>query len=285
MSREINLSQQEKAYLFPTLPNKNNISTDSSKENKESKDFRLIFDSIYSMSSPKQAKAVLNILHYFFKKSQLKDKVLVDATAHVGGNTFPFIGKVKKLICCEIQTLTSQLLQHNINVYSKLFLPNLQKNDNTKNNEVLVLNQDFVQFDFQRYKPNIIIVDAPWGGPNYRRRKDKDLYLSNEKFFTNLATVRKEPDPNLSLSSLLLDVWFPEESVEIVILKVPTQYPTHFLILQHCKFPYYRNVNIVKPNGGWTSYKLLVFSKHKPEVEIPREFMCEPIPYRSFKPI
>ena len=111
----------------------------------------------------------------------------------------------------------------------------LEASSKTKNYEVI--NQDFTKFDFDTCKPDILFVDPPWGGKNYKELKDKEMYLS------------KKP-----MSKLLMDIWvhYPD----LIILRVPTSYPTQKLIPLE-KIGHYENINL-RTKSGRIIYKLLV---------------------------
>ena len=215
--------------------------------------FRLTNISLFSIAPPDHAQVTVQLLKKYYTAGELKTKTYVDGTSNVGGNIFPIVPLVKKIICVEIGNLTSKLLQHNLQTAC------------TKKNlaKTLVLNKDFTKFNFKKYKPDIMFVDPPWGGKNYKKIKDKELYLS------------KKP-----MSKLLVNKWIP--AVDLIILRVPAGYPTRRLI-NFQKIKYYTHVRL-KTDYGRTIYKLLIFSKTPPISPIPSDIIVKSVNYKSFHP-
>ena len=213
--------------------------------------FRLTETSLFSIAPPDHAAVTTMILKKFYSPRQLKNKIYVDGTSNVGGNVLPVIPIVKKLIAVEIDKTTSQLLRHNIN----------EMYTNAKN--VTVLNQDFVDFDFKKHSPDILFIDPPWGGKNYKELKDKEMYLSGK-----------------AMSKLLINIW--AKYPDLIILRVPTKYPTKKLIPID-KMGFFKQVNL-KTKNGRTIYKLLIFAKQKPQKRISGNITVTAVPYKLFHP-
>jgi len=232
MAKEINLPNDELRQLFPEG------------------NFRLTDVSLFSVAPPDHAKVTKDILLKFYSESKLKDMVYVDGTSNVGGNVFPIIPLVKKLIAVEIDELTSQILKHNIGIA----YPNIKN--------ATVINEDFTKFDFEKHNPQILFVDPPWGGTKYKDRKDKELYLSGIPMAELFKTWAKYPD--------------------LIILRVPTLYPTKKLIKTD-DIGYFKQVNI-KNKSGRTIYKLLVFAQKSPRQKLKTNHTVKAVPYRFFSP-
>jgi len=233
MPYEVKLPKDESIQLFPPG------------------NFRLTDQSLFSTSPPDQSEIIKEILLAFYSKDQLKKMTYMDGTSNVGGNVFPIIPLVKKMIAVEIDELTSEILIHNIK----------EAQPDAKN--TIVLNEDLVKFDFEKHKPDILLVDAPWGGKKYRELKDKELYLSGNK-----------------MSKLLMDIWvhYPD----VILLKVPTQYP--FPKKNKAKMGYFKQINF-KNKSGRTVYKILVLAKNNPKSKIKTNYTIRAVPYKFFHPV
>ena len=235
MAKEITLPKKELSQLFPAG------------------NFRLTNVSLFSIAPPDHAKITVDILKKYYTSKQLKTKTYVDGTSNVGGNIFPVAKLVKKMICVEIDKLTSEILEHNLRTFYT------QKNFK----KIQVLNEDFTKFNFKKHNPDILFIDPPWGGKKYKQLKDKEMYLSG-----------------VPMSKLLMDQW--AVIADLIILRVPMAYPTHRLISVN-KIRNFRQIDL-KTNYGRNIYKLLIFSKDPPIGNISKKIVVRAVPYKSFHP-
>lgn len=91
-------------------------------------------------------------------------ETITDATACIGGNTHSFSGFFKNVIGVEIDPLRFSYLCHNLRILE------------VKN--AIVYNGNML--DICKYlKQDLIFIDPPWGGPNYKAKLFIELYLSN----------------------------------------------------------------------------------------------------------
>lgn len=103
------------------------------------------------------------------------DAVITDATAGLGGNTFSFTRLFKHVHSVERDETQYKLLENNIGAY------------NIKN--VTLYNDDYLNI-YSSLKQDVIFIDPPWGGKNYRTFKKLRLNLSGieiEKIVEMLA--------------------------------------------------------------------------------------------------
>ena len=147
-------------------------------------DKRLLITNIgkYSITKPLQGKWIKSILIDFFKAKKLNTKYLsiIDANAGIGGDTIYFSKYFKNVYAIEKNKLHFDVLTNNINalnlknvaLYEGNFM-NIILNNNNKNSNLL------------NNIHNILYMDPPWGGPEYKKQKyiDLDIELDepNEK--------------------------------------------------------------------------------------------------------
>jgi len=91
-------------------------------------------------------------------------QIITDATACIGGNTYSFSKFFEKVNAIEIDFLRYQYLQHNMKVL--------------ETNNVDIYLSDLL-IACQRLSQDIIFIDPPWGGPDYKTKDSIDLYLSD----------------------------------------------------------------------------------------------------------
>lgn len=121
----------------------------------------------YSVTHYKHSLQIVDII---IKELNTKDLIITDACACVGADTMNFAKNFKKVNAIELNNTRYEYLNHN------LLVANIKNvniiNDNCLN-QIIKLKQD------------VIYVDAPWGGPDYKYKKNINLYLS-QKSLTSL---------------------------------------------------------------------------------------------------
>lgn len=151
----------------------------------------------YSVTRRRDADHILSIMASNI--GNLKDKSITDATACVGGDTINFALNFREVHSIEYSKENFDALSNNVNVYGvtnvSLYLGDCMK--------------------LYNWASDVLYIDPPWGGPNYR----------------NLGRVE------LFLDSTRLDVWLEDVlsgpyRPSFVFLKVPSNYnsiPLQFL--------------------------------------------------------
>jgi len=129
--------------------------------NKEENNIKLKGDveGMFSLSYKEDADILSNII-----KDKFGDIKILDGTSGIGGNTISFGLHFSNLIAIEINKERFKYLQNNIksfNITAKLY------DDDMLNH----LNDDY----------DLIFIDPPWGGPNYKLEKIISLSLGNIK--------------------------------------------------------------------------------------------------------
>ena len=89
---------------------------------------------------------------------------ITDATACVGGNTFSFSKFFKQIQAIELDYTRYQYLLHNMNTLEV--------------NNVTCCHGDLM-IECQKTINEIIFIDPPWGGPEYKTKDNIDLFLSD----------------------------------------------------------------------------------------------------------
>jgi len=130
---------------------------------------KLIFteESLYSVSKIKGSNFLINVIKRYFNET--KKIILTDATANVGSDSINLSYYLKKVNAIELDDINYKALVNNINV---LKVRNIETFNSDSNKIISKLKQD------------IIYVDAPWGGRDYKTKKKLDLFLGD----TNIST-------------------------------------------------------------------------------------------------
>lgn len=159
-------------------------------------------DSIHYISLKEVASKITIIIKYQLEKIGITENVhITDATAGVGGNVISFGKEFSIVNAIEIDELRYEYLINNINVYEL-------KNVNTFNDDCRIILPKIKKHD-------VVFIDPPWGGKDYKNHEKLTLSLSN----TPLET----------LCNNLLDETKNICCPSIIVLKLPTNYDLYYL--------------------------------------------------------
>jgi 16S rRNA G966 N2-methylase RsmD len=148
-------------YLFSTIPylKRKNIQLDET--------------ALYSVTDGKTADIQSNIIDYICGSSNIS---VIDGTACVGGNTISFAKRFKEVHAIEICKERAKMLTNNIHTCSL-------KNVSVYNASFLdIFDTSSVLYTklYERRKTyDVIFLDPPWGGPEYKKEEYLDLYLGD----------------------------------------------------------------------------------------------------------
>lgn len=147
----------------------------------------------YSMSNTYSSTLTANYIYEYYSKFFKPENIsITDATANMGGDTIAFAQKFTKVNSIEIMFIHYQVLvnniknaklDHNVNTYWANYLDIADKLSN-----------------------DIVFMDAPWGGTDYKNNETMDLFLDN---------INVKDISNLLLSN---------KYCKMVTLKVPKNY-------------------------------------------------------------
>ncbi len=119
-------------------------------------DEEALYSTTDQLTADKIAKDVLKYVS--------SDSVITDATACIGGSAFAFSQYFNKVNAIEIDPIRFKYLVSNINLLE------------VKNIECIY--GDAIE-ECLKIKHDVIFIDPPWGGPEYKKHKLIHLYLSN----------------------------------------------------------------------------------------------------------
>jgi 16S rRNA G966 N2-methylase RsmD len=151
MSKETKDSKE----MLPDFPYKSGVSM---------KDIQLTEEGKYSYTKRKDGDITIDFLHKNI--GDLKDLTILDGTGNIGGDTILFGLNFKQVHSIEIDKDNFDALKHNVSLY-KLSNVTLHHGDSTKL--------------FDKYESDVVYFDPPWGGPDYKTKKDLDLYLGKHR--------------------------------------------------------------------------------------------------------
>jgi predicted RNA methylase len=174
----------------------------------------------YSITRRRDAERIMIVLGNIFKDT--KTMTITDATACIGGDTLNFALQFGHVHSIELSTENFEALEHNIEIY------------NLKN--VTLYHGDCVQLF--HWNTNVLYVDPPWGGKDYKKHKEMDLYLSDKR----------------------IDCWLEEilsrkNRPEYIVLKLPSNY-------NFKRLNFLLNIEYIRPYQI-RSYVVVVMTVHK----------------------
>jgi predicted RNA methylase len=175
----------------------------------------------YSITRRRDAERILIILRNLFK--DMSSMTITDATACIGGDTLNLASNFLHVHSIEINDKNFEVLTNNVEVYGFHNIT-MHYGDSVK---------------LFNWNTNVLYIDPPWGGKDYKKHKQLDLFLSGKR----------------------LDCWLEEvlsrkNRPQFVILKLPANYNftrLNFLI----------NVDHIRPYQI-RGYVLVIITVHKP---------------------
>lgn len=159
--------------LFPYTKNYNQLKIDKK--------------SLYYISTYKIANRITSVVDSMIKQLKLnKNNIsITDCCAGVGGNTISFAKYFKNVNAIEINKTRCEYLINNLQVYNL--------NVNVYHGDFIKINKDI--------KSDVVFIDPPWGGRDYKSIDKLKLYLSN----VNIA----------DLCNMLL------QNSKLIVIKIP----------------------------------------------------------------
>ena len=149
------------------------------------------FTNIYSTKY--QCKQVNEIILKYVDRNS----IITDCTGGIGGNSYFFCKDFRFVNIIEKDYLYFNLLKKNLHYY--------------KNNIFLIGTYNIFKYIIRQ---DVIFIDPPWGGKNYKNSKNIDLFLDGENVLNiieslyNYATIicLKVPN-NFNFSNLSYNFW------------------------------------------------------------------------------
>lgn len=145
-----------KSETIPKFPIKQGVDMSKIKLTEEGK---------YSYTKTKHGQELINYLKS--KIDNLKDLTVLDGTANMGSDTILFSLHCKNVIGIEINQENYNMLEHNTKLYNQDNIK-LLLGDTTK---------DIFDLCF-----DMLYLDPPWGGEDYKENEVLDLYLGEKRF-------------------------------------------------------------------------------------------------------
>jgi len=175
----------------------------------------------YSITRRRDAERIMNVFRSVFPN--MKNMTITDATACIGGDTLNFASKFSHVHSIELKDDNFKALSHNVGVYGF--------------HNVTMYNADSTTFF--NWNTHILYVDPPWGGKDYRKHENLDLYLSDKR----------------------LDIWLEEVLIRRnrphhIIMKLPVNYNFN-------RLNFLANVDSIKPYQI-RCYILVILNVHRP---------------------
>jgi 16S rRNA G966 N2-methylase RsmD len=209
--------------------------------------------SLYSVTPYDQSIYTAGLLLHYYTKDELKNMLLTDASACIGGNTWSFAKLVKHVTAIEINQLHAEILKNNLTTLHASNVNVIQADftDVLLNNaDVLITNvNNDADNHTEEVKQDILFLDPPWGGIDYKSKKTLELSTVVEgASYTQAELIEKYLHDKASLIMLKIPKNYDLDSFE----KTPFTYKKYITITDLRKIPL---------------YILAIFSQKKPLTE------------------
>lgn len=197
------------ARIFPVLKNFNNLT----KIKIDDESFSYI--TIREIADLISKIICFHLLEYNLNPLKIK---IVDYTSGVGGNVLSFCRYFKYVYAVELSTLRAEYLKNNIDIYG---FQNIE-----------VINRCGIEFnnnDLINKNPNIIFIDPPWGGCNYKNNENLQLKLGNceiEEIVIDICNKFSNYYKNKLFENP--DELFNNYNTKFIVLKLPKNYDIEY---------------------------------------------------------
>lgn len=159
-------------------------------------------ETLMYVTNYKDAERIMGIIIKHMKKfKHTRDSLIVDATACIGGDTISFAKKFRRVISIEFLADRFEFLKNNVEVY--------------KLNNVELMNGNSLEIIPKLPNIDIIYVDPPWGGKNYKEKTNLTLKLGDREI-EDLANEFFDKDKMTSTPLL-------------IVFKLPKNYDIKYL--------------------------------------------------------
>jgi hypothetical protein len=115
----------------------------------------------YSISSNKGSSKLVYLLEKYFKSNKV---TITDGTGNNGSDSIALALKFKHVNSIELDKINYDVLKNNVAVY--------------KLNNIDIYNGDSIKI-IPKLTQDVIYIDAPWGGQNYKEKSRMELYLGD----------------------------------------------------------------------------------------------------------
>jgi hypothetical protein len=132
-------------------------------------------EGMYSITKNHDSQKIIDNMKKI--SGSLKTKTIADLTGNVGGDTIRFGMNFKKVDSYEIDEENYKALKNNVQIYD-LKNVSLHKCDSTKS---------------FNHKVDILYMDPPWGGPEYKEKEKLDLFLGDINIGDYLSEILNKP--------------------------------------------------------------------------------------------
>jgi len=126
---------------------------------------KILIDEVgkYSISKPGKAKLIANLI---YQNIQSRDITVTEGMACVGGDTLALSRTFKQVNAIELDKTRYEYLQHNMKLFDR------------KNIEYY--NESYLEI-FKKLKQDVVYLDPPWGGPDYKNLKTVKIKFGETK--------------------------------------------------------------------------------------------------------
>ena len=180
-------------------------------------------EGLYSITKYSQAEIITKLILKHCKINK-KDSKILDACSCVGGNLLSFVKYFDKCYGFEIDKKRFEYLQNNLKYFNNVNLNNISSiyfiDEYIKKLNIDINNLKLKDLKNKNNKIfDVIFYDPPWGGEDYKEKKDLELFLDDinlkdiikKSFLISNYVVLKVPKNynffNLNLYSLNLDIF------------------------------------------------------------------------------
>jgi 16S rRNA G966 N2-methylase RsmD len=174
-------SNKDEPIIIENFNPKNYFNIEDIKKIKNNQKLKITNIGKYSITKPLHTNWIKSLIIQFFKNKAINTKTLniIDSTACIGGDSLSFSKYFKHVLSIEKDKTHFEILESNIKIC---------ETDNIK-----IIHNDFISYieNEKLYKSyQILFIDPPWGGPDYKNVDKLDLFMyNNQNIKINIKTI------------------------------------------------------------------------------------------------
>jgi len=120
----------------------------------------------YSISKPYITQILIKLIKKYINSHSLSKLKITDGTACIGGDTLAFSKEFESVNSVEFDKTRFDYLKHNMNLFKRY--------------NITFYNDSYLNL-YKTLTQDVIYLDPPWGGPDYKNKKNLTLLLGDRR--------------------------------------------------------------------------------------------------------
>jgi 16S rRNA G966 N2-methylase RsmD len=144
-------------------------------------------EGLYSITNYLEADVISKLILSLYENTN--NLSILDGTGGIGGNSISFCKHFSNVLSIEINEERFKMLENNINLY--------------KFSNIKLINTNSIKYMIDNLsKFDIFFFDPPWGGPEYKKKKNIKLKIDNKDLDTIIDLINNKTNNKVIIYKL-----------------------------------------------------------------------------------